>query len=200
MASCGSKVKFFDDVETEIHFHPGWMYNPFDNRRLQRWFDMNKSAQMEVDDKLGFAYPSVQFNAVYSLVHLFHHLIEEGIGLRHIIDYYFIMRALPADARLGVVQNLKRFRLYRLAKAVMWVLQEVCGMSPDLLLCKADEREGRFLMDEVMRGGNFGHYRKDNRRRNSLARMLALLPHYPREVMWVVPWKLWHKWWRFIHS
>lgn len=195
-----AEVKFFDDVETEIHFHPGWMYNPFDNRRLQQWFEMNKSAQMEVDDKLGFAYPSVQFNAVYSLVHLFHHLIEEGVGLRHIIDYYFIMRALPTDARLGVVQNLKRLGLYRLAKAVMWVLQEVCGMSSDLLLCKSDEREGRFLMDEVMRGGNFGHHRKDNRRRNSVARMLALLPHYPREVLWVVPWKLWHKCWRFFHS
>lgn len=37
--------------------------------------------------------------------------------------------------------------------------------------------KGRLLFDEMMRGGNFGHYRKDNRQRNSISRMMALLPH-----------------------
>ena len=193
-------TEFFEDVPTEIHFHPCWMYNPFCNMRLQKWFDAQKKEQMTVDEKLGFACPSVRFNAVYSLVHFYHHLIEEGIGIRHIIDYYYIIKSLAEANKQGVVGDLKRFGLLRLAEAMMWVLKEVCGMPADYLICDPNEQEGRFLFDEILRGGNFGHYRNDDRRRNSVGRLLALLPHYPQEILWVVPWKLWHRIWMLRHG
>lgn len=191
---------FFEDVPTEIHIHPCWLYNPFCNGKLQRWFDEQMDAQMTVDKELGFAYSSVQFNAVYSLVHLYHHLIEEGIGIRHIIDYYYVIKALPFEERLSVVKELKRFGMLPLAKAMMWVLQDVCGMPAEYLICGSNEREGRFLLDEVIRGGNFGHYRNDTRKRNSMTRYMALLPHYPREILWIVPWKIWHRSWMVFHK
>lgn len=193
-------AKIFDDVSIEIHFHPGWLYNPFCNRRLQCWFEKQKIEQMVVDEKLGFAYPTARFNAVYSLVHLYHHLIEEGIGIRHTVDCYYILKALPVDERSHVLANLKSFGMYKVTAALMWVLKEVCGISSEYLLCEPDEKEGRFVLDEVMNGGNFGQYRKDSRRRNTVSRMLSLLPHYPKEVLWVVPWKLWHKCWRHINA
>lgn len=191
-----AEARIFDDVETEIHYRPSWMYNPFCNCRLQRWFEKQKVVQMHVDAKLGFACPTTGFDAIYSLVHLYHHLIEEGIGIRHIIDYYYMLRALPGDDKATVKEEIKSLGLSRLVKAMMWVLQTVCGMTDDFLICEPNEKEGRFLLDEIMRGGNFGKYRNDKLRRNTLARMFALLPHYPGEVLWVVPWKLWHKGWR----
>ena len=148
---------------------------------------------------MGIAYPSVQFNAVYSLVHFYHHLIEEGVGLRHVVDYYYILKALPNREKADVVSGLKRLGLFGLSSAVMWVLQEVFNLQSVFLLCEPNEKEGRFLLDEIMRGGNFGHYRNDKRKRNSAVRMFALLPHYPKEVLWVVPWKLWHKCWRLFN-
>lgn len=192
-------AKIFNDVETEIHYHPCWMYNPFYNNRLQRWFEYEKDAQMVIDKGLGFAYPTVCFNAIYALVHLYHHLIEEGIGIRHIIDYYYILQALPKRDKSVVKENLNRIGLSRLAMAVMWTLEGVCGMSEEKLICDPDEKEGRFLLDEITRGGNFGHYRKDGRKRNSATRIFALLPHYPSEVLWVLPWKIWHNGWRVLH-
>ena len=191
---------FFEDVITEVHFHPCWLYNPFCNSKLQRWFDEQKEEKMVIDQKMGFAYPSVQFNAVYSLVHLYRHLIEEGIGIRHIIDYYYIIKALAVENKQGVVNNLKRFGLLHLAEAMMWVLHEICGLPAEYLICKPNDHEGKFLLDEVIRGGNFGHYRKDMRKRNSMARYMALLPHYPREILWIVPWKLWHRSWIVFHK
>lgn len=190
-----AEARIFEDVSTEIHYRPCWMYNPFHNYKLQRWFDIRQREQMTLDEKLCFAYPKVQFNAVYSLAHFYHHLIEEGIGIRHVIDYYYILQALPANERGSVIEDLKRFGLLKLAKAVMWILKDVCGMSAEYLICEPNEKEGRFLFEEMMRGGNFGHYRNDNRKRNTVGRMFALLPHYPREVLWVVPWKLWHRIW-----
>lgn len=192
-------ARIFQDLETEIHFHSGWLYNPRSNKRLQKWFDEQRDRQMCVNENLGFAYPTVQFNAVYSLLHSYHHLIEEGLGLRHIIDYYFILKALPVEEKEFVVSLLKRFELIRFAGAMMWVLKEVCGMPAEYLIGEPNEKEGRFLMDEVMRGGNFGKYRKDSHKHNTASRMFSLLPHYPSEVLWVVPWKLWHKCWRLMN-
>lgn len=189
-------VIIYNDVNTEIHYRPSWMYNPFSNNKLQKWFEQHTEEQIANHTDIGYTFPTVRFNAVYSLVHFYHHLIDEGIGVRHVIDYFYILKALPKESRSSVVSDLKNLGLFKLTGAVMWVLEEVCGMSAEYSICEPDEKEGRFLFDEMMRGGNFGHYRKDNRKRNTAGRMFALLPHYPREVLWVVPWKLWHRCWR----
>ena len=186
---------FYNDVETEIHIFPTWLYNPLQNYRLQRFFEQKKKTIMVVCHN-GYNKPTVDFEVVFSLVHSFHHFLEEGVGLRHVVDYFYILKSLPAYKKEGVVKELKRFCLLKLASAMMWILQQVCGMSSDYLICEPNEKEGRFLLDEIMRGGNFGHYRNDKRKRNTVARMLTLLPHYPSEVLWVVPWKFWHKVWR----
>ena len=191
-------VRMFEDVPVEIHFHPAWLYNPLCNWRLQRW--LNRAGSWGDKQNDGYNVMPVKFDAVFSLLHTYRHLLAEGIGIRHIVDYYYILKALPAEDRTDVVEDLKRFGMMKLAKAMMWVQREVCGARDGLLLCEPNEKEGRFLLDEIMRGGNFGHYRKDNRKRNSVARMCALLPHYPREVLWMVPWKLWHKGWRMVNS
>lgn len=191
-------VHIFKEVETEIHLSPIWLHNPIYNLRLQKWFERVKEEQMHVS-QLGFAYPSVEFNAVYSLIHSFHHLIEEGIGFRHIVDYFYVLRRLPAVKKQETRGILKTFGLLKFAEATMWVLKDICGMSDEYLICEPNEKEGRFLLDEIMRGGNFGKFRTDNRRRNSLPRILALLPHYPSEVLWVVPWKVWHWCWRKVN-
>ena len=81
----------------EVHYRPTWLYNPFRNRVLQRWFASQKvisnkeevkSAYAEYD---GYKIPSVEFNVVFQLLHLYKHIFEEGIGLRQLLDYYFVI-------------------------------------------------------------------------------------------------------------
>ena len=156
-------VQFFEDVPVEIHFHPAWLYNSINNHRLQNWFENQIGIMMyNIDEGLGFACPSVVFDSVFSLVHTYRHFLVEGVGLRHIIDYYYILKALPDKDKLTVLNTIKLLGLLKFASAMMWVLKDVCGMEDEYLLCKPNEKEGRFLMDEMIRGGNFGHYRKDN--------------------------------------
>lgn len=86
-------AEFFKDVPVEIHFCPSWMYNPILNRRLQMFFASQASAQFaHYDEKVGFAYPTIFFNLVHSMVHINRHVFEEGIGLRQLMDYYFILK------------------------------------------------------------------------------------------------------------
>lgn len=200
------EAMLFEDVSVEVHFHPIWLYNPWYNRRLQRWFKEQKPAQM-VERKTGFGYPSVEFNAIYSLVHTFHHLMDEGVGLRHVIDYFYILSEV--NNREEVVVLLRRFGLMQFAAAVMYVLKEACGMASDKLLCEPDEEAGMFLLEEIMLAGNFGQYdartvRPENesfvhRNVRKFKRQLRFVKYYPGEVICAPFWKTWHLCWRFMH-
>ena len=188
-------VKIYDKVQTEIHFHATWLFNPLYNNRLQKWLDKNGLILCKKTDH-GFYVPSLEYNTVYSLIHSFHHLLESGIGFRHIIDYYYIIRNLPLEHRNDLLQTMETLGLSRFLSAVMWVLSSICGVPTKYLLCEPNEVEGRFLLSEIIAGGNFGHSRTDGKGHNSLQRYYIMAKHYPHEVIWMVPWKMWHWSWR----
>ena len=37
------------------------------------------------------AIPMVEFNLIFQLTHIYAHLMNEGIGLRQLVDYYFVL-------------------------------------------------------------------------------------------------------------
>lgn len=39
----------------------------------------------------GITVPTINFNIIYILSHLYRHVFTEGIGLRQLIDYYFVL-------------------------------------------------------------------------------------------------------------
>ena len=85
-----------DGVPVELHFFPGIMNNPIYNVRLQKWFKRNANLQcsnvVSLPDGIGeIAIPTTAFNVVYQLTHLYHHFFDEGIGMRQIIDYYYVV-------------------------------------------------------------------------------------------------------------
>ena len=47
-----------------------------------------------------------------------------------------------------------------MATAVMYVMQKVFCLDDKYIIVKADERLGRFLLNEIMLSGNFGFYDK----------------------------------------
>ena len=92
----------------EVHYRPTWLYNPFRNRVLQRWFasqvqEGSSASQVQEVQRVqerarefkvydGYKIPSVEFNVVFQLLHLYKHIFEEGIGLRQLLDYYFVVQ------------------------------------------------------------------------------------------------------------
>ncbi len=193
------EVKVFEDVPVEVHFHPGWLWNPWHNKRLQKFFESFEH-EIQESDELGFPVQSVVFDAVYLLVHMFRHMVAEGVGLRHVVDYYYVVSQLKdKNEKLRVVETLRSLHMMKFTGAMMWVLQEVCGMPKEELLCEPNEKEGKFLLEEIKRGGNFGLYSNDNKERSVVAQLFVMLPHYPNEILWIVPWKCWHRFWRITH-
>ena len=144
-------------VTVEVHFRPAsGNYNPVTNRRLQRWLEREiLSAQTT---ERGFCVPSVRFALVMQLAHIQRHFFSEGVGLRQLCDYYWLLQHSTAADREEVAALVGRFGLAHTAKALMWVLGKVFHLAPQLMFCKQDSTRGRWLLHEVMEGGNFGVY------------------------------------------
>lgn len=197
------------DVEIEVHFTPSWMNCYFTNIKLQRFFSEYKKEAFannnEHIDKIPT--PSLAFNRVYILIHIYRHLFQEGIGLRQLMDYYYVLRqGFTEKERKETMDMLCSLKMQRFTGAVMWVLQEVFGMEERYLLAHSNEKDGRFLLSEIVRAGNFGQYDKTILRKHNesnlhyglrkVKRNFRFLYSYPSEVLWSPIFKIWHYFWR----
>ena len=279
----------------EVHFTPSYMFCPIHNRRMQKWFEevMGEQCNHRVSLPDGYGeihVPQVSFNVIYILSHLYRHIFTEGIGLRQLLDYYYVVCAFckvyqissnhlsnfsnhpvplskegstshpsplsseerdvtalwcseplrykvggaskpsPGCAgwdRLGAIgdtsfaagassvaldvvqKELKHLGLWKFAQAVMFVMKEVFGLSEDRMIAPMDEKEGRFLLDEIMRGGNFGQYddrmgdKVDESKIHRYFRMnlrnLRFVKHYPTEAVCEPVFRTWFAGWKFIN-
>ena len=84
-------------VSVELHSTPALLNSPLHNSRLQRW--LKRNADLQCSNRIALpnnagevAVPTVSFNIIYQLCHLFHHCFYEGVGLRQIVDYYFVLK------------------------------------------------------------------------------------------------------------
>ena len=280
----------------EVHFTPSYMFCPIHNRRMQKWFEevMGEQCNHRVSLPDGYGeihVPQVSFNVIYILSHLYRHIFTEGIGLRQLLDYYYVVcdfckvyqissnhlsnfsnhpvplskegstshpsplsseerdvtalwcseplrykvggasKPSPGCAgwdRLGAIgdtsfaagassvaldvvqKELKHLGLWKFAQAVMFVMKEVFGLSEDGMIAPMDEKEGRFLLDEIMRGGNFGQY--DDRMGSKVGeskihryfrmnlRNLRFVKHYPTEALSEPLFRTWFAVWKKIHG
>ena len=147
-----------DHIVVEVHFRPSsGNFNPFTNRRLQRWLEQEIASSCQPVDE-GFNVPSVRFALMMQLSHIQRHFLVVGIGLRHVCDYYWLLKNSTEEDRREVASHLSSFGLRFTASALMWVLHEVLHLDEDLMLCPPDSYRGEWMLREIMAGGNFGHH------------------------------------------
>lgn len=177
-------------ISVELHYTPGFMANFTYNRRLQQWFRESIDAQcrnmIALPDEAGeVAAPTAAFNAVYQLYHLYHHYFYEGVGLRQVVDYYYVMwnvecgmwseecgvknssldnsssQAKPRTTQhstFNIQHSLTRLGLWHFAGAMMYVLHEVLGLPEEKMIAPMDKKRGEMLLNDILCGGNFGHH------------------------------------------
>lgn len=211
-------------VAVELHSTPAIMNNPVYNNRLQKWLKRNADLQCSnivslPDNASDVAVPTSHFNCVYQLFHLYHHYFYEGVGLRQIVDYYYVVisdellvindELLVISDELLVIRDtlhreLKHLGLWKFAGAVMYVLHEVLGLSEEKMICPMDVKRGKLLLAEILNGGNFGQYDERHGFGHSsfghnmqrLCRDLRLMRYYPAEALSEPIFRTWHFFWR----
>ena len=95
--ACYHHIEFpsYKGVEAEVHYRPSFLLCFWHNRKLQKYYERVKEEQFSHRVMLGeqgeIAIPMVEFNLIFQLTHIFSHLMNEGIGLRQLVDYYFVI-------------------------------------------------------------------------------------------------------------
>jgi len=80
-------------VPVEVHFHPSFFSRPWSNQRLQKHFvELTKCVELSNVEGAEIPAMKVEEDVIYQMNHIFRHLIDEGVGLRQIVDYYFLLR------------------------------------------------------------------------------------------------------------
>ena len=195
----------------ELHFVPSIMNNLRYNRRLQQWLGERADEQFrhKVDLPEGAGsvpVPTLEYNIVFQMSHMMHHYFDEGIGLRQMMDYYYLLLNFQKDGKCkmsDVRSTLKYLNLYHFAGAVMFVMREVFGMPESWMIVPIDERRGKSLMAEILRGGNFGKYSGLTEHGSGVKymlknlRSLRLVMEYPSEALAEPLFRTWHFFWRF---
>ena len=202
-----------DGVPVELHFFPCSMNNPIYHTRLQKWFRRNADLQCShivgLPDGAGdIAIPTSAFNVVYQLCHLYHHFFDEGIGMRQIIDYYYVVSMLNVNCEMltWLPKELKYLGLWKFAGAVMYVLHEALGLSEEKMIAPMDEKRGKLLLAEILNGGNFGkhftkyggftHQSMGKKYFLKIWRNMHFVRYYPAEALSEPIFRTWHFFWR----
>ena len=186
----------FDDASVDIHSTPLKLYHPVFGERLQQRIAQHKEEQFEHKVKLleverEVSVPTGSFNVIYQLGHMLIHLFDEGVGLRQVVDYFYVLKHLEvsAEERSSLVETLRSLGMLRFARAVMWIESDVLGLSAERCFVTPDARLGRQLLRDILEGGNFGHYSQRYKDRNGYfqrrfvkaERIISLFPMAPRE-------------------
>ena len=95
--ACYHHIEFpsYKGVEVEVHYRPSFLLCFWHNRKLQKYYEKVKEEQFSHLVMLGeqgeIAIPTVEFNLIFQLTHIYAHLMNEGIGLRQLLDYYYVL-------------------------------------------------------------------------------------------------------------
>ena len=95
--ACYHHIEFpsYKGVEVEVHYRPSFLLCFWHNRKLQKYYERVKEEQFSHRVMLGdqgeIAIPTVEFNLIFQLTHIYAHLMNEGIGLRQLVDYYYVI-------------------------------------------------------------------------------------------------------------
>ena len=209
--ACYHHIEFppYKGVEVEVHYRPSFLLCFWHNRKLQKYYERVKEEQFSHQVMLGeqgeIAIPTAEFNLIFQLTHIFAHLMNEGIGLRQLLDYYYVL--ISDDLLLirdRVLKELKELGLWKFAGGIMYIMQEVFGMPASRLIVPPNEQYGKFVLNEVLEAGNFGKHDERNRFGRSklghnlqrVYRDIRLMKYFPAEAMSEPFFRVWHFFWR----
>lgn len=206
-------------VPVEIHLRPSFLNAPWRDWHFQKLF---MSAQFETADIDGLGKVRklrADYDLIFQMNHIYRHLLDEGVGMRQVLDFYVLLmtyhRLSTSNVEMmsvdKVMKHVSKCGMNRFASALMFVLQSLFNIDSDLLLCSPSIKYGAFLLDEMVKAGNFGHYdtrleslveKKGklsyqlNKAKRRFKRNIRFLSSYPEEVICEPFARLWHTLWR----
>jgi hypothetical protein len=157
-----------EGIEIELHYH---MSKPFDNAKVNQTLDQilreckDHVMRLEV---IGVSLPvlSPPYQAFYLLIHMLHHFLERGFGLKLLCDWVvFWNHPLSKDCKEKFLNTTFSAGLLGFARMVSRVCclylgldqEEVAFLNPEVITMEG----ARQFMEEVMEAEEFGKARTE---------------------------------------
>jgi len=204
------ELVLWSDTEVEMHYRVEYLSSLPRNRRLQKWFEMHKEELFHRDGE--WVTPTLEMNLFYVLLHIYRHFLYQGVGMRQIVDYYYCLKNENENrgshsSSLQFSTLVASFGMERFAQGLMWVMGEVLAMPAEWMPWSPDEREGRFILGQVLMGGNFGNHAEElapvtshwGKKRRTLRHAMHLLRHYPAEALSAPVWAVYNRAWKLVY-
>lgn len=115
------------------------------------------------DTDVDISIPTAQFNAVYQLGHIMIHLLDQGVGFRQLVDYYYVLKYLDEieeNEKDSIIETWQNLGMRKLAEGIMWVEKEMLGLPDKYVLVEPNEKKGKLIAADILEGGNFGKFSK----------------------------------------
>ena len=197
----------FKDTLIEVHFTPRVLDNPRANKHLQKYFREVKEQQMtnQVILPIGKSIniPTPEFNIILQLTHIYRHFICEGVTLKHLVDYYYLLKIYNNAQFFNNIENrsnqlksfLKEIKILKFAKVLMFIMQEGLGVDKKYLYTTSNKIIGQMVLDSIIEGkGILGlksydsmikeHISVKSRLKEKIKRTFMLIPFFPEETIW----------------
>lgn len=214
-----AEVKPIGGVPIEIHFRPSFLNTPWRNRYFQKEFKSAVFENAKIDDIGIVKKLRVDYDLIFQMNHIYRHLLDEGVGLRQVFDFYVLLKDYNKErivrkelmGKEEIMKIISSCGMKRFATALMYVLKDIFHVGNDELICGISENDGLFLLNEIMMAGNFGHYdirmndievRKGKlsfqlqRASRRFMRNIRFLSSYPEEVICEPFARVYHFVWR----
>lgn len=206
-----------ENIDVEVHFRPSYINARHRDARLQRWMMKEAPAQIHhmvtlPNSDTEVAIPTTSFNLVFQLTHIYRHIFDDGLALRQILDFFFLLkewRLQPSDSQDMAADQIytliQELGVKRICAALMYILQTVFGLEDKYMLCTPNASAGEHLLKDLMSTGAIGFNGSNASAKNENGvqrflrrqkRNLHFLGEYPEEVLSVPIYRIYQEIWR----
>ena len=163
----GSSLKHYafnhNGVMFEMHFHLFEWYNESKNNMWNEILYGVMNHRVKIGDtQVATLDPTI--HSLYIFLHLYHHLLELGVGLRQFCDWAMILHACKDEIdHEAIKKHLKVFGMEKAYKACGAILVRDLGLPANEFTYELTDYDMRYadkILDVVFYRGNMGHYNK----------------------------------------
>ena len=148
----------------EMHFSlpgmPEGKYGEIIKAYLDKIFEKVKTVNIE---RLEFKIPSPFHHGLILLMHTYHHMLGEGVGLRHLCDIAFFINSFKENEFEETFKDkLEKSGLWHFAKILAYTCYKYLGAQKKAFMTDDLDGIAEAVMADIFAGGNFG--KKDKSR------------------------------------
>lgn len=147
----------------EMHFDiPGIPYGEAGERVRALMKDVLKHSVTAEFDGWSFPAPEDMYHGFIVLLHIQHHMIREGMGLRHICDWAcFVQKTENMPFWTELLDMFRKIGIFTYAQVITKIASKWFRISCPNWADGADGQLCEDLMEDILAGGNFGRKNKD---------------------------------------